>query len=50
MTQTVFQKHLQIYTGKVYVMGNMGGVKIKIYNQTIEALNEVYRFIRKRDV
>ena len=50
MTQTVFQKHLQIYTGKVYVMGNMGGVKIKIYNQTKEALNEVYRFIKKRDV
>ena len=50
ITQTVFQKHLQIYTGKVYVMGNMGGVKIKIYNQTKEALNEVYRFIKKRDV
>ena len=50
ITQTIFQKYLKIYTGKVYVMGNMGGVKIKVYHQTKEALNKIYLFINKRDV
>lgn len=50
ITQTIFQKRLRIYSGKVYVMGNMGGVKIKIYHQSKEALNNIYQFINKRDV
>ena len=50
ITQTIFQKRLQLYTGKVYVMGNMGGVKIKIYHQSKEALSKIYQFINKRDV
>ena len=50
ITQTIFQKYLQLYTGKVYVMGNMGGVKIKVYHQSKEALNKIYLFINKRDV
>ncbi len=50
ITQSLFQKPLQIFTGKVYVMGNMGGVKIKIHHQTKEMLNKVYVFLNKRDV
>ena len=50
ITQTIFQKPLQIYSGKVFVLGNMGGVKIKIYHQSKEALSKIYQFINKRDV
>ncbi len=50
ITQTIFQKRLQIYSGKVFVLGNMGGVKIKMYHHSKEALSKLYQFINKRDV
>ena len=50
ITQTIFQKRLQIYSGKVFVMGNMGGVKIKMVHQSKEALSKIYQFINKKDV